>query len=51
MAGMYTVQVLWVRGIAVDMAVVVPLIIGLLLMVIGNYLGWTARSVRYTMYE
>lgn len=39
MAGIYTVQVMWVRGIAVDMTVVVPLILGLLLMVIGNYLG------------
>lgn len=39
MAGIYTVQVMWVKGIAVDMEVVVPLIVGLLLMVIGNYLG------------
>lgn len=39
MAGMYVVQVMWVKGITVDMAMVVPLIIGLLLMVIGNYLG------------
>lgn len=39
MAVVYAVQVMWVQGIMVDMAVVVPLIIGLLLMVIGNYLG------------
>lgn len=39
MAGVHGVIVLWARGVPVDTGLVVLLMIGLLLMVIGNYLG------------
>lgn len=38
-AAIYGVVVLSARGVAVETGVAVPLIVGLLLMVIGNYLG------------
>jgi uncharacterized membrane protein len=38
-AGVYGVVVLWVKGVHVDTFVVVGLMIGLLFMVLGNYMG------------
>ena len=39
MAGIHLIMVLWARDVPVDTGLATPLIIGLLLIVIGNYLG------------
>ena len=39
MAGTFAIVVLWARGVHVDTFVVVGLMIGLLFMVLGNYMG------------
>jgi uncharacterized membrane protein len=39
LAGIHLIMVLWARDVPVDTALATPLMIGLLLMVIGNYLG------------
>ena len=38
-AAVYTSMMLWARGVQIDISVIVPLLVGVLFVVLGNYMG------------